>query len=104
MERKRKIDLETTEETKILKKIPENINPYTKNPYSQRYYDILEKRKQLPVWEQREEFIEKVRNSQVVILVGETGSGKTTQVNIFHLRFSFRSCTDTSISVRLWFY
>jgi pre-mRNA-splicing factor ATP-dependent RNA helicase DHX15/PRP43 len=49
-------------------------------PYTQRYYDILSTRKTLPVWEQKEDFIAKVHDNQVVILVGETGSGKTTQV------------------------
>ena len=32
------------------------INPLTGRPYSQRYFQILEGRKKLPVWEQRNEF------------------------------------------------
>eukprot|EP01027_Heterolobosea_sp_BB2_P007010 GEZU01010492.1.p1 GENE.GEZU01010492.1~~GEZU01010492.1.p1 ORF type:complete len:707 (+),score=219.73 GEZU01010492.1:172-2292(+) len=66
------------------------INPYTGRPYSAKYYDILEKRKTLPVWEAEEEFLKLVENNQIVILVGETGSGKTTQIPQFlvnsHLR------------------
>lgn len=61
------------------------INPYTNRPYSSKYFEIMEKRKSLPVWEAREEFIELVRDNQVVILVGETGSGKTTQIPQFML-------------------
>lgn len=56
------------------------INRWTGKPYSQRYYEILEKRKTLPVWHQKEEFLQALKASQSLILVGETGSGKTTQV------------------------
>ena len=61
----------------------DGINKHTGNALSRRYYDILEKRKTLPVWLQKREFIEKLSQSQTMILVGETGSGKTTQVPQF---------------------
>lgn len=48
-------------------------------PYSQRYRDILQKRRLLPVHKQREEFLELIHKHQILVLVGETGSGKTTQ-------------------------
>jgi len=41
---------------------------------------ILEGRKKLPVYPYREEFLAAVKDHQVLILVGETGSGKTTQL------------------------
>lgn len=41
---------------------------------------ILEGRKKLPVFAYREEFLAAVKDHQVLILVGETGSGKTTQI------------------------
>ena len=59
------------------------MNPYTGQPYSAKYYEILEKRKKLPVWEAQEDLKELVRKYQVLILVGETGSGKTTQIPQF---------------------
>ncbi|VEL24599.1 unnamed protein product [Protopolystoma xenopodis] len=55
-------------------------NPYTGRAYSQRYYDIFRKRIQLPVWEYKDNFIETLTGNQVTVLVGETGSGKTTQI------------------------
>ncbi|KAM3735161.1 hypothetical protein ACB098_10G068300 [Castanea mollissima] len=55
------------------------INSWTGRPYSQRYYEILEKRRGLPVWHQKEEFLQVLKANQTLILVGETGSGKTTQ-------------------------
>ena len=56
------------------------INPWNKRPYSQKYYEILEKRKTLPVWQEKQDFLDKLDKFQTMILVGETGSGKTTQV------------------------
>lgn len=41
---------------------------------------ILAGRKKLPVYPYREEFLAAVKSHQVLILVGETGSGKTTQI------------------------
>ena len=58
------------------------INKYTGRPFSAKFWQILEKRKKLPVWEYYKQFIEMVKKHQSVVLVGETGSGKTTQVRI----------------------
>eukprot|EP00804_Cyclotella_cryptica_P029443 CCRYP_011272-RB/>CCRYP_011272-RB protein AED:0.27 eAED:0.27 QI:368/1/1/1/1/1/11/21/1195 len=41
---------------------------------------ILEGRKKLPVYPYREDFLMALKEHQVLILVGETGSGKTTQI------------------------
>lgn len=60
--------------------LPPGVNRWSGRPYSQRYYEILEKRKTLPVWQQKEEFLHVLKANQTLILVGETGSGKTTQV------------------------
>ncbi|XP_057514354.1 probable pre-mRNA-splicing factor ATP-dependent RNA helicase DEAH2 isoform X1 [Actinidia eriantha] len=56
------------------------LNWWNEWPYSQRYYEILEKRKTLPVWHQKEDFLPVLNAHQTLILVGETGSGKTTQM------------------------
>jgi len=49
-------------------------------PFTQKYYDILKKRLGLPVWEYKEKFNTLLSKHQTLVLVGETGSGKTTQV------------------------
>ncbi|KAK3681444.1 P-loop containing nucleoside triphosphate hydrolase protein [Podospora appendiculata] len=41
---------------------------------------ILEVRKSLPVYAYRDAFLDAIKEFQVLILVGETGSGKTTQI------------------------
>nr|SZF06472.1 putative pre-mRNA-splicing factor ATP-dependent RNA helicase PRP1 [Psoroptes ovis] len=56
------------------------INPNTNMPYSKRYYELFRKRIQLPVWEYQSKFIDLLDNNQIIVLVGETGSGKTTQI------------------------
>lgn len=56
------------------------VNPFTQKPFSDRFQAILKKRLLLPVWEYRDEFIQMTAQHQCVVLVGETGSGKTTQI------------------------
>lgn len=48
--------------------------------FSPKFYEIYEKRKELPAWAAKSEILALVKKYQVVILEGETGSGKTTQV------------------------
>ena len=59
------------------------VNVWTGRPYSGRWEAIMEGRRGLPVWSFRDEFLGHLGAHQVVILVGETGSGKTTQIPQF---------------------
>jgi len=59
---------------------PPKKNEWTGLPFSPRYFEILEKRKELPAWAARQQVVDLVKKYQVIILQGETGSGKTTQV------------------------
>ena len=52
-----------------------SVNPWTSRPYSSKYYEILLKRMQLPVYEFKSALQRAVRDNQVVIVEGETGSG-----------------------------
>lgn len=91
-ERKRKVSfIDVVNESAISKKsnavvsglpnaVNSLINRWNGRPYSQKYYNILEKRKTLPVWRQKDEFLKALNANQTLILVGETGSGKATQV------------------------
>ncbi|KAM0226750.1 hypothetical protein ACHAP5_012325 [Fusarium lateritium] len=54
--------------------------------YSERYVKLhKERNERLPVRSQRQEFLDKYHSEQVTIVVGDTGSGKTTQVSQFVL-------------------
>ena len=58
-------------------------NPLTGHLFSNKYFQILKQRKKLPAYETKKEFIETVKNSDILIVQGETGSGKTTQLPQF---------------------
>lgn len=62
-----------------------NINPFTRQKHSERYFSILKTRRDLPVHQQRDEFLQMYQKSQILVFVGETGSGKTTQIPQFVL-------------------
>mmetsp|Transcript_70055 Transcript_70055/g.194680 ORF Transcript_70055/g.194680 Transcript_70055/m.194680 type:complete len:713 (-) Transcript_70055:294-2432(-) len=68
------------EEPSAHAKPTETINPLTGSPYSQRFHELLETRRKLPCWAARQELLTALKSSQVVVLVGEPGSGKTTQL------------------------
>ncbi|KAG1666715.1 putative ATP-dependent RNA helicase prh1 [Nymphon striatum] len=63
-------------------------NPYTNKPYTKRYYQLLQKRKKLPVWQYKDQFMDMLHKNQISIVIGETGSGKTTQIPQWCIEFS----------------
>jgi hypothetical protein len=67
------------------------VNPFTGRAYSDRYQAILAKRVNLPVYVQRDDFIQMLHTHQTIVLVGETGSGKTTQVRARVLVWLFQT-------------
>ena len=52
-------------------------------PWSGRYHSILAKRKELPVFGFLDRLLDAVKHNQTVVVEGETGSGKTTQIPQF---------------------
>ncbi|PPS98252.1 Pre-mRNA splicing factor ATP-dependent RNA helicase [Cryptosporidium hominis] len=66
--------------------VDKELNPWNNDkPYSNKYYELRKFRKSLPAWSERKTFCKLVKKNQVVILVGDTGSGKTTQCPQFIL-------------------
>lgn len=47
---------------------------------SSRYQELLTQRQKLPIWAYKDRFLRMLNENQTIVLVGETGSGKTTQV------------------------
>lgn len=58
-------------------------NPLTQLPYSDRFYRLRQDRQRLPVHQFLDELSTKVAENQSVVVEGETGSGKTTQIPQF---------------------
>lgn len=76
-------------------------NAFTGKNFSKKYFDILKVRRDLPVHAQRQEFLQMYHDTQIMVFVGETGSGKTTQIPQFvlydempHLKGSQVACTQ----------
>ncbi|KAJ8519175.1 hypothetical protein ONZ45_g3814 [Pleurotus djamor] len=69
----------------VRKALEHDLNPFTTPPkkHSAQYVKILEARKKLPVYAQMDEFFKVFTENQIIVMVGETGSGKTTQIPQF---------------------
>ncbi|OAX85457.1 pre-mRNA-splicing factor ATP-dependent RNA helicase PRP43 [Emergomyces africanus] len=77
------------------------LNPFNGKALSSKYFSILKTRRDLPVHSQRDEFLRLYQKSQILVFVGETGSGKTTQIPQFvlfddlpHKRGKLVACTQ----------
>ena len=57
--------------------------------HSPRYYELLRSRKKLPVYEYLDAIESKLKQHQVIVVEGETGSGKTTQIPQFLVHCGF---------------
>ncbi|KAG8909357.1 DEAH-box ATP-dependent RNA helicase prp43 [Tulasnella sp. 408] len=77
------------------------VNPFTKKPLTPAYKKILEGRKKLPVFAQIQDFYDMYTKNQIIVMIGETGSGKTTQIPQFcvysdlpHTKGKMIACTQ----------
>ncbi|XP_015112250.1 3'-5' RNA helicase YTHDC2 [Diachasma alloeum] len=76
-ERERTMDNEVTTNTKAMGRLNGTI---AQVPQLRTNQDLVQLRRSLTVFNAREKILEALSSSQVVIIAGETGSGKTTQV------------------------
>lgn len=96
-DRKRKINLTESESVAKLHKSTlearqsSTTNPWTGRTYTPRYQSILQTRLKLPVYQFQSQLLEHVASNQVVVVEGETGSGKTTQIPQFLVEVGYAS-------------
>lgn len=81
-ERERVVSTDVNTNTKAMGRL---INGIPQVPQLKTNHDVLPFRKSLPIFSTREEVLHALTSNQVVIIAGETGSGKTTQVPQFIL-------------------
>ena len=62
------VQVETKEREMVERWVPPSRNPWTGRNYSDKYHDILQKRKELPAWQARQQVIDLVNEFQVLIL------------------------------------
>ncbi|KAI1111081.1 DEAD/DEAH box helicase [Nemania sp. NC0429] len=70
--------------------LPQGMNPRSMEEWRKRQEnsalkEMIRKRQKLPAWQVRDQVVETVLQSQVTIIAGETGSGKSTQAVQFIL-------------------
>ncbi|XP_047508277.1 putative ATP-dependent RNA helicase DHX57 isoform X1 [Pieris napi] len=53
---------------------------YFEKPENNRYNKMMSARKKLPAWQKRNDILNAMKKSQVIVISGETGCGKSTQV------------------------
>ncbi|KAF9269099.1 P-loop containing nucleoside triphosphate hydrolase protein [Marasmius fiardii PR-910] len=85
----------------VRKALDHETNPFTKKPHTAQYRKILETRRKLPVFGQMDDFLTMFSENQIIVMVGETGSGKTTQIPQFvaysdlpHTKGKMIACTQ----------
>ncbi|XP_044011885.1 pre-mRNA-splicing factor ATP-dependent RNA helicase DHX15-like [Aphidius gifuensis] len=78
--------------------LQKNINPFTKQPYSEKYLQDLKKRKRLPVYNFQQIFMDLLEEKQnKCIIVTGSGSGKSTQIPQWCLEYSRKINNTKSI-------
>jgi HrpA-like RNA helicase len=65
------------------------LNPYNLKEFSANYHSLLEIRRKLPAWEAKKQLEKLLKEHQTIIIQGETGSGKTTQIPQFLVELGY---------------
>lgn len=84
--------MDSKERIGILDPDGKNINPLNNNPYSEDYKKLASVWRKFPGYEMADEIIDAIKENQVVLIVAETGSGKTVLVPKYALHaFDYKS-------------
>lgn len=94
---KKRRDHDTNNHQHPHKKSKNNGNSNTNNSLlKQKAHQLLKERQSLPIFPAKQTIIEHVKNNDTVVIVGETGSGKTTRKSkdlcIYSLNLLLNEC------------
>ncbi|CAF1182154.1 unnamed protein product [Didymodactylos carnosus] len=89
----RKISKDLNEEMtrKLREMLAANCIDKTQLPYYDATMTIMEERGSLPIYRLKEQLLKAVQDNQVLIVIGETGSGKTTQITQYLAEVGYTS-------------
>jgi HrpA-like RNA helicase len=67
----------------VMARVRNGINTFKRvhAPYSQEHAQLLERRRTLPIWQHRDDFLRSFYSNQTLVVVSGTGSDKTTQIS-----------------------
>ncbi|RHZ71110.1 hypothetical protein Glove_262g16 [Diversispora epigaea] len=88
----------TTEKLKVSKKTTNNNIKPKKNSVSNAFNNLQTFRTRLPIWKEQKNLIETVKNNETIIIIGEMGSGKSTQTPQFLLEAGLASNGSIAIT------
>jgi ATP-dependent RNA helicase DHX8/PRP22 len=64
-----------------LQELPEWKQAMNKNSYGKKtQQSVIEQRKSLPIYAFKEQLLQSIKDNKILVVIGETGSGKTTQI------------------------
>lgn len=75
----------TLSQEAVIKEDERIVESFLKKTYEPRYIQMLRNRRNLPAWNLMKEILSKINSNQVIVISGETGCGKSTQVPQFIL-------------------
>ncbi|XP_062491177.1 putative pre-mRNA-splicing factor ATP-dependent RNA helicase DHX32 isoform X2 [Pezoporus occidentalis] len=75
------------------------LNPFDGLPYSSRYYKLLKEREELPVWKEKQTFLESLLHNQVVIVSGHAKTGKSSQIPQWCAEYCLSACYQHGVVV-----
>ncbi|CAH0400043.1 unnamed protein product [Chilo suppressalis] len=64
----------------VIKENKEIAKRWLEKPSNDRYNKMMHTRRKLPAWQKRSDILNAMKKSQVIVISGETGCGKSTQV------------------------
>uniref|UniRef100_A0A8C5HMS3 Putative ATP-dependent RNA helicase DHX57 n=1 Tax=Gouania willdenowi TaxID=441366 RepID=A0A8C5HMS3_GOUWI len=88
--RKKMVNKHNHKNTNVLSENDKLCQEFQRKQSSRHYMSMLVQRKNLPAWQERQNILDLLDQSQVLVVSGMTGCGKTTQIPQFILDASLR--------------